>query len=152
MDKRKLQLEQLDKKFKKLSVLKDVTPPHIGWIKTVRTVLGMSMNQLAKKIGVTSQSVLESEQREKEGSISIKLLRNIANALDMELVYGFIPKDGSIDDLITKKAQKLATEIVMRTSNTMKLEDQENTKERLQKAIDERTILLKQKTPKALWD
>jgi hypothetical protein len=48
--------------------------------------------------------------------------------LDMQLVYGFVPNDGSLDALIEKRAKELATQIVMRTANTMKLEDQANSK------------------------
>lgn len=66
------------------------------------------------------------EQREKEGSISLKSLRESAWALDMELVYGFVPKDGSLDALIDCKARELAAQIVSRTSTTMNLEDQGN--------------------------
>jgi hypothetical protein len=51
----------------------------------------------------------------------------------MELVYGLVPKDGSIEKLIDRKAKELATRIVSRTSNSMKLEDQENTQQRLKK-------------------
>jgi len=152
MDKKKLQIEQLDQRIAKLLILKEIDIPTIGWIKSIRIALGISMKQLAKKLNISSQSILESEQREKEGAISIRVLKNIANALEMDFVYGFVPKDGSIELLIERKAHKLATEIVMRTSQTMKLEEQENSKERLIKAIDERTILIKQKMPKALWD
>jgi hypothetical protein len=42
--------------------------------------------------------------------------------------------------------------IVARTSNTMKLEDQENSEIRLSKAIEERKALLKYEMPKILWD
>lgn len=82
----------------------------------------------------------------------IKSLRNAARALDMELVYGFVPKDGSLDALIEKKARKLASQIVSRSSHTMKLEDQENSEKRIQKAIEERTALLTYEIPKVLWD
>jgi predicted DNA-binding mobile mystery protein A len=112
----------------------------------------MTMQQLANRISITKQSVLEIEQREKDGTISLKSLRETARALDMELVYGFVPKDGSLDALIERKARELAIKIVSRTSNTMKLEDQENSEKRLKKAIEERTLLLKQETPKVLWD
>lgn len=40
----------------------------------------------------------------------------------------------------------------MRTSHTMKLEDQENREERLQKAIEDRAEQIKQEVPKYLWD
>lgn len=46
----------------------------------------------------------------------------------------------------------MAQKIVNRTSTTMKLEDQENTQERIQKAIETRTENIKQSLPKALWD
>ena len=70
----------------------------------------------------------------------------------MHLVYGLVPKDGSIEKLIDRKAKELATRIVLRTSNTMKLEDQENTQQRLKKAIEERTAVIKNELPKILWD
>jgi len=109
----------------------------------VRVTLGISLQQFADKLSITKQSVQEIELREKEGTITLKSLRETANALDMQLVYGLIPKDGSIDKLINRKARELDICIVSRTSNTMKLEDQENTKQRLKKAIEERTAVIK---------
>jgi len=70
----------------------------------------------------------------------------------MQLVYGFVPNDGSLDALIERKAKDLATQIVLRTSNTMKLEDQENTRQRIEKAIEERAFILRNEMPKILWD
>jgi len=152
MKKNKLQLEQLESKIKVYVPITKVAVPPTGWIKAVRLGLGMTLQQLANRISVSKQSVLEMEQREKDGSISLKLLRDTARALDMELVYGFVPKDGSLDALIERKARELAIKIVKRTSNTMKLEDQENSESRIKKAIDERTALLKNEMPKILWD
>jgi len=152
MRKNKLQLEQLESKIKVYVPITKVAVPPTGWIKAVRLGLGMTLQQLANRISVSKQSVLEMEQREKDGSISLKLLRESARALDMELVYGFVPKDGSLDALIEHKARELAIKIVNRTSNTMKLEDQENSENRIKKAIDERTAFLKNEMPKILWD
>lgn len=129
-----------------------VVAPPTGWLKAVRVSLGMSLQQLADKLSITKQSVQEIELREKEGTITLKSLRETANALDMQLVYGLVPKDGSIEKLIDRKARELATRIVSRTSNTMKLEDQENTQQRLKKAIEERTAVIKNELPKMLWD
>jgi len=95
---------------------------------------------------------MEMEKREKEGSITIRSLRQAAHALDMELVYGFVPRDGSLDALIERKSRELAMKIVLRTSNTMKLEDQENSEFRIKKAIADRTTILKNQRPKMLWD
>lgn len=149
---RSLQLQQLNTKMLSFNSLQHVAMPPTGWIKAIRTSLGMSMQQLGKRLSVTKQSVMDIERREQEGAITLKSLREAARALDMQLVYGFIPIDGSLDALIERKAKELATQIVMRTSNSMKLEDQENTSERIKKAIEERTISIKYEMPKTLWD
>lgn len=147
-----MQIDQLDVKIKAYVSLQTVAHPPTGWIRAIRLALGMSLQQLAKRLSITKQSALEMEQREKSGTISIKALREAAKALDMQLVYGFVPNDGSLDALIDRKARELATKIVSRTSNTTKLEDQENSQQRIAKAINERTVLLKYERPKILWD
>lgn len=152
MNKKKLQIEQLESRIKLFSPVRKIPNPPTGWVRATRLALGMSLQQLANKMSITKQSVREIEIREKEGAITLKSLREAARALDMELVYGFVPKDGSLEKYIEKKARLLAEEIVSRTSNTMKLEDQENTKQRIKKAIEERAQLIKQELPKALWD
>ncbi len=152
-DKQKLMIDQLDRRFREInSVLKSFTIPSNGWIITIRKALNISLKQLGKRLKVTSQNINQFELREKDGSISIQKLKEVANALDMEFVYAFIPKDGSLEKLIEKRANQVAKEIVMRTSHTMKLEDQENSKERLQKAIKDRAEKIKNELPKYLWD
>ncbi len=152
MNKNKIQLDHLEMKIKMFAPLTKVAIPPTGWIKAVRLALGMSLQQLANRISITKQSVQEMEKREMEGSISLKSLREAARALDMEFVYGFVPKDGSLNALIDRKTEEFATKIVNRTSQTMKLEDQENSEIRLRKAIQERKAMLKQEIPKVLWD
>ena len=152
MGKKSLQLQQLNNKMLGFATLKQVAIPPTGWIKAIRTAIGMSMQQLGNKLSVSKQGILDMEKREKDGSITIKSLREIGRALDMQLVYGFVPNDGSLDALIEKRAIELATQIVLRTSNTMKLEEQGNTQMRIQKAIEERAASIKNEMPKILWD
>lgn len=152
MGKKSLQIQQLNTKMLAYASLQKVAPPPTGWIKAIRNAIGMSMLQLGNRLSITKQSVQDIERREKDGSITIKALREAARALDMQLVYGFVPNDGSLELLIERKAKELATQIVMRTNNTMKLEDQENTKQRIEKAIHERTTIIKTEMPKTLWD
>lgn len=152
MGKKSLQIQQLNGKMLAFANLQKVTPPPTGWVKAIRTAIGMSMLQLGNRLSITKQSVQDIERREKDGSITIKALKETAKALDMQLVYGFVPNDGSLEALIDRKAKELATHIVQRTSNTMKLEDQENTKQRIEKAIEERAAIIKNEMPKTLWD
>lgn len=152
MSKKSLQLQQLNGKMLAYASLQKVVPPPTGWIKAIRNAVGMSLLQLGNRLSMTKQSVQDMERREKDGTITIKALREAARALDMQLVYGLVPNDGSLELLIERKAKELAIQIVMRTNNTMKLEDQENTKQRIQKAIQERTTTIKTEMPKTLWD
>lgn len=152
MGKKSLQIQQLNTKMQAITSLQKLAPPPTGWLKAVRTSLGMSLQQLSKRLSITKQSMQEIEQREKDGSITLKSLREAAKALDMQLVYGFVPVDGSLEALIDRKAKELATQIVLRTSNSMKLEDQENSQQRIEKAIEERAAVIKNEMPKTLWD
>ncbi len=151
MNTQKLHIDQLNNRMKPFESLRNVTNPESGWVKSIRRSFGMSLEQLGTKLGITKQSVRSLEQRESKGSITLRSLEEAAEALDMTLVYGFLPKDQGLDQLIERKARRLATEIVMRTSWTMKLEGQENSKERIENAINERTIELINQLPKALW-
>ena len=152
MNKKSLQLQQLNDKMLVFASLKQVAIPPTGWVRAIRTALGMSMEQLGNKLSITKQSIQDIENREKDGAITIKSLKELGKAMNMQLVYGFVPNDGSLDALIEKKANELAAKIVQRTSNTMKLEDQENSQKRIEKAIKERAAQIKNEMPKILWD
>jgi predicted DNA-binding mobile mystery protein A len=152
MNKQKLLLQQLNNKTLGFTALRNVQVPPTGWIRALRNALGMTLEQLGNRLSVTKQSALDIERREKEGSITLKALRDVASAMDMQLVYGFVPIDGSLEALIDRKARELATQIVMRTSNSMKLEDQEVSRQRLKQAIEERANIIRNELPKLLWN
>jgi len=145
-------MQQLDRKMRSYAILSKIAMPPTGWIRAIRLALGMSSQQLGKKLSMTRQGVVDMEKREKDGLITIRALRETAKALDMQLVYGFVPNDGSLENLVNRKAKELAVEIVMRTTQTMKLEDQEISKTRIEKAIQERFESIRNEMPKILWD
>jgi len=149
---RRLVVEQLDRKLMKFQPLTTVEIPTEGWINAIRRSLNMSLAQLAKRLGKTPATVKEIEEREQNKTITLKKLIEVSRALDLQFVYGFVPRESSIDKMIEKRAQQVAREIVMRTSQTMKLEDQENREERLHQATKERADSLRQEIPKHLWD
>jgi mobile mystery protein A len=150
--KSKLMIEQLDRKFATLRNLENISIPQTGWIYATRIALNMSLKQLGKKLGITSPSTKEIEIREKNGAITLKTLNKVANALNMKVVYALIPKDKSLETIIERAAYDAAKKIVMRTSIMMKLEDQENTEERLKRAIKDKADEIIREMPKYLWD
>jgi len=151
-NKQQLLLEQTDKKIQVFKELKTITTPTKGWINTFRIALKMSLRQLGHRLQIAPQSVKEIEVREANGTITLKSLRDVANALDMQLVYGFVSKHESLEQMIEKRAKELAKEIVLRTNNTMTLEDQQNSAERIEQAIAQKTAEIKYEMPKYLWD
>ena len=150
--KQKLLIEQADRKLASFRPLSSIVIPQKGWIHTIRIALKMSLRQLGNRLKISPQSVKEIEEREATGSITLKGLKEAGAVLDMKLVYGFIPKGESIEEMIEIRALEIAKDIVMRTSYTMQLEDQENSKTRLEKAIKNRAEEIKTKMPKYLWD
>lgn len=54
MNKKKLQIEQLERKLSGFATARKVVAPPIGWLKVVRVSLGMSLQQLADKLSILS--------------------------------------------------------------------------------------------------
>ncbi len=148
----KLIIEQTDKKLSIYKPLLNLNIPEKGWIHTIRTALGMSYRQLSNRLKMSTSASQKIEEREQEGRITIKVLEETAHALDLKLVYGFIPKHGSIKSMIENRAYELAKEIVLRTSSNMALEDQKTSDERLKKAIEDRAQQIIYEMPRYLWD
>lgn len=149
---RKLVLEQLDKKFRDLKPIAGTIVPERGWLNAIRTALGMSLRQLGSRLSITTQSVKEIEDREADGSITLKTLREAARALDLDLAYVLIPRTESLEAMIEKRAGQVARSIVLRTSNSMGLEEQEVSSERIEKAIRSKADELIRTMPRYLWD
>lgn len=149
---RKLIIEQLGKKYERLSQLSESDIPSKGWIYSIRTALNMSLAQLAKRLNKSVPTIKEIEQREETKSITLGKLQEVAEALNFRLIYALIPNEKSIDAIIEKRANEVARQIVMRTSHTMKLENQENQKERIEQAINEHADKINNELPRYLWD
>ena len=151
-NKKQLLIEQLDQKLDKFKDAGMVLVPQKGWIKIIRTTLNMTRDQLGVKLRLTKGAIQKIEEREATGQITINKLRDVGHAMDMQFVYGFVPKEGTIDNLINLKAEKLAQKIVLRTNQNMKLEDQGIGDEKINKTIKDLAYEIKREMRKSLWD
>ena len=151
-NKKKLLIEQLDQKLANFKDAGMVLVPQKGWVNTIRTTLNMTRDQLGAKLDLTKGAIQKIEEREATGQITINKLKDVGNALNMKFVYGFIPKDGTIESLVNLKAEKLARKIVLRTNQNMKLEDQAIGDEKIAKTIKELANEIKREMKKSLWD
>src|SRR6202158_1452224 len=116
--------EQLDKRFAKLKPLADeAARPSRGWIRAIREALGMTTGQLAKRLGGHQPRVIELEEGEATGNITVKSLERAAEALGCRLVSAFVPEE-PLADTIRKRASVIAGQQLASVEQTMRLEAQ----------------------------
>jgi len=129
-----------------------VNKPAEGWIRTIRKATNRTQKQLAEKLDVSSEAVRQMEEREISESITLRSLREAANAMDLQLSYVLIPKSGTLEDQIRERARSLATWVVERTNQHMRLEDQEIDMAEKERAIEEATEELIRNLDRRIWN
>jgi len=127
------------------------TPPE-GWLRTVRSALGMSGSEVAKRLGVTRARVTTAEHAEITGGITLKSMQALAEAMGCRFVYAIIPPSGRIEDIITAQARKKAIGIVGTTSTHMALENQKLPDEKIAQEVERLTREIAQEKPSDFWN
>lgn len=128
-------------------------PPRRGWVRAIRGALGMTMRQLADRLGAASvSSVTQIELGEVEGGLSIRRLRAAADALDCELVYALVPRTGSLAETIQAQARHVARQSLVQADRHMALEDQAVSAESLEQLVAELARDLENGPLARLWD
>jgi len=125
--------------------------PLEGWLKTVRTALGMSGPQLAKRLGVTKSRISKLEHDEPVGSVTLKTMQTTAEAMRCRFVYAVIP-EVEIEEIIKQQALKKAGEQVRAASTHMALEAQSLSEKQLAFEIERIAAEIIEKTPSDLWN
>ncbi|MCK4548596.1 MAG: mobile mystery protein A [Candidatus Krumholzibacteria bacterium] len=143
--------EQLDKRLKKYQWLRDFEIPPKGWIKALRFALGMNGNHLAIRLGVSKQNISQIENGELEGSVSLKMMRRIGEALDCRFVYGFIP-NSTLEETVRNRAEHVAWAKLERVNQSMRLEAQDISEKDVQRAWKLLVSKLLIEMPSNLWD
>ena len=125
--------------------------PKQGWVRTIRKALGMTIRQLAKRLGVDPSRVVKIETSETEGAVTLRTLQSVAEAFDCTLVYSFIPKT-SLEEMVKGRAKKVATDQIKKTAHTMDLEAQSVENSWLEEQKKDLTDELLRKSWKHLWE
>lgn len=120
MDNKKLLRRSYQKKFDTFKKVLIEQPPQ-GWLKTIREFFGMTTTQLAKRLGVAQPRIVNLEKNEKNTKIST--MERIADVLNCDFVYAFIPRE-NIDNIIYNQAKKKALKILNKVNTNMNLENQ----------------------------
>ena len=146
---RDLARAQLDRRLDQIrSAIPALRSPQGGWINGLRTALGMTQADLAHRIGISRQAVSQMEQRESDGSVTLRALEEAAQALDSQLVYAIVPVR-PIGQTLEERALRRARQMMGSVRHTMRLEDQEPDSD-----LEERTMELAKEllaAPTRLW-
>ena len=147
----KLAREQLDATLRRFEPLKSIAPPNKGWIRAIRDVIGMTGEQLANRLNTNKQRVSRIEHDEKLGKVKIETLRNVADALDCEFAYAFVPRN-NLEQTVREQAEVIAEKRMARSNQMMRLEKQELSKDEKNKALQNLIDEIIETMPKSLWD
>ncbi len=68
--------------------------PELAWSRRSRNALFLSTGEMAERMGISRSAYVALEAREASGDISIKKLKELAEAMNCDLVYAIRPKVG----------------------------------------------------------
>ena len=105
----------------------------------------MTNTQLADRLGMKPQSVVDIQSAEITETIKMQTLRKLAEALDCQLVYAVVPKK-PLKEMRNERAERLAGEITKRLAEAAP-SDSKGSKRELDRLI--RSFIAK--NPNVLW-
>jgi predicted DNA-binding mobile mystery protein A len=92
-------------------------------VTAIRTALGMSQRDLARRLSVSPAAVAKLEAAERAGGITLGTLQHVAEALDCTVVYALVPRT-SLQDTVDREAAAAARRLIGPVATTMALEQQ----------------------------
>jgi len=111
----------------------------------------MRSNQFADRLGVVPSRITALEKAEVQGTVTLRTLREAAEALECELVYALVPRQ-PLDEILRERAVSRADKDLARVHHTMRLENQGLTPEDLAEQREWKIAELINGLPRRLWD
>jgi predicted DNA-binding mobile mystery protein A len=143
--------QQLDKTLSGYATAKQTLTPVKGWVRAIREVLGMSGKQLASRLQVSQPRIPRLEQDELTGAVSLKTMRQAAEAMDCIFVYAIVPRT-SLEETVREQARKVATVRIQRAAHSMLLEAQSLSVTEQRLSLEAAVEELVREMPKELWE
>ncbi len=125
--------------------------PIEGWIATARKALGMSVAQIARRLGVTRARISHAEKAELSGSVTLKTMRATAEAMGCRFVYAIVPVEGRVENVIAAQARRKAQALVGKASAHMALERQSLSDEKNRAEVEKIASELARTMPADFW-
>jgi len=149
MSQSKLMLRQVSAKLEILRAIKKSATGIPSWTQYIRKALGMSVQQLASRARLAATTVYKIEQSEKNNQLTMQTLQTIAEAMDCDFVYAFVPHR-PIEEMIDTQARKRAKTVAKQANLQMEFEDQAVSSKENKLQYEE--LVENLKSSKTLWD
>jgi predicted DNA-binding mobile mystery protein A len=143
--------QQLDKALTAYGSARQISPPVKGWLRAIRVVLGMSGKQLANRLKVSQPRIPRLEQDEVTGAVTLKTMRQAAEALNCVFVYAVVPRT-SLEETVRAQARRVAETRMQSVAHSMLLEAQSLSAEEQRASLDAAVEELVREMPKELWE
>lgn len=148
-----VQREQTRKQVSQAASVARLARPVSGWIHTVRTALAMSGAALSKRLGGSRTMAANLERYEREERVSLKTMREAAEAMGCRFVYAIVPPEGqSIESLVEAQARSRAAELIGNAAVHMSLEAQQLGDEDARAELERIKRELLQHPPRDFWE
>lgn len=147
-----LKIKQVDEMIATLKTEQSLVKPKGGWIKLIRTTLGMSARALGDRVGLTQSRIALIEKGEINETITLQTLEKVADGLECKLVYFLVPKEKSLATLREKQAYKKALAVDSYAERQMTLEDQATSKQYQKENIEKLKNEYLRNWPQDFWD
>ena len=145
-----LRLYQLDVQLDKIREAGLPPAPSTGWIRSIRTALGMTATALASRLKMTTEGVRQIEKAEAEERITLATLIKVADALNCEVRYALVPRI-PLTEQLNQRARELAAQELAPVAHTMSLEDQAVLRKGQEAQLDIWTRMLLNGPRRDLW-
>jgi predicted DNA-binding mobile mystery protein A len=110
------------------------TRPRGGWLRAIRSALGMRVRQFAKAAQVAPSTALAAEIAESRGDITLATLTRYAEVLGCEVRYVLVPKK-PLREVVEERAEAIARAEVVAVHHSMALEAQATGAEQLERQV-----------------
>jgi predicted DNA-binding mobile mystery protein A len=149
--KKDLAVQQLEGRLQPYRLALGSPQPAGGWIRAIREALGMTQRQLAQRAGRRPQTILDLQAREAAQTIQLNSLRELANAMDCEVVYAIVPRK-PLATMLEERARSVARETLRRTGHSMALERQALGVREQERALEREVGRLLAGSRRKLWE
>jgi len=144
-------IRHLDQRFSTLQPLTKSQRPPKGWLRAVRDALGMTTAQLGRRLGVSQPRIVELEQAEVSGKVTLHSLQRAAEALGCRLVYALVPEK-PLGETVQKRAELVANRQLASVQHSMSLENQTVKDKKAGANLRRQFIEELMRRPARLWD